>query len=111
MSKDRDTFTAGLNVRRDMFGAAGSDELLESAPDFLQPLEDLVTRYCFGEVWTRPLLDRKIRSMLTMAIVATLNRPNQLKAHVKGAIKNGVSKDEIREGSTTHCFYGTASRA
>lgn len=99
MSKDKeqDTFTEGLKVRRDMFGAAGSDKLLESLPDFLQPLEDLVTRYCFGEVWTRPLLDRKTRSMLTMAVVATLNRPNQLKSHVKGAIKNGVSKDEIRE--------------
>ena len=92
---DHDTFKAGLQVRRDMF--PGSDQALEAAPEFTRPLEELVTRYCFGEIWNRPLLDRRTRSMLTLAVVATLNRPNQLKAHVKGAIRNGVSKDEIRE--------------
>ena len=94
---DHDTFKAGLQVRRDMFGPAGSDQALEAATEFTRPLEELVTRYCFGEIWNRPLLDRKTRSMLTLAILATLNRPNQLKGHVKGAIRNGVSKDEIRE--------------
>ncbi len=94
---NKDTFSAGLAVRRDMFGPALSDQVLESATDFTRPLQEIVTRYCFGEVWTRQLLDRKTRSMLTMALLVALNRPNQLKGHVRGAVKNGVSKDEIRE--------------
>jgi len=92
-----DTFSAGLQIRRDMFGPANSDQVLQSATNFTRPLQELVTRYCFGEVWTRSLLDRKTRSMLTMALLVALNRPNQLRGHVRGAIKNGVSKDEIRE--------------
>ncbi|HKV04360.1 MAG TPA: EthD family reductase [Candidatus Acidoferrales bacterium] len=92
-----DTFTEGLQVRRDMFGPAASDQVLESATDFNRPLQDIVTRYCFGEVWTRPLLDRKTRSMLTMAMLVALNKPNQLKGHVRGAIKNGLTKEHIRE--------------
>jgi len=92
-----DTFSAGLEIRRDMFGPAGSDQVLTSATDFTRPLQEMVTRYCFGEVWTRSLLDRKTRSMLTMALLVALNRPNQLRGHVRGAVKNGVSKDEIRE--------------
>jgi 4-carboxymuconolactone decarboxylase len=93
----KDTFSAGLQVRRDMFGPANSDQALQSATDFTRPLQEMVTRYCFGEVWTRSLLDRKTRSMLTMALLVALNRPNQLRGHVRGAVKNGVSKDEIRE--------------
>jgi len=95
--KNEDTFSAGLQIRRDMFGPANSDQVLQSATDFTRPLQELVTRYCFGEVWTRSLLDRKTRSMLTMALLVALNRPNQLRGHVRGAVKNGVSKDEIRE--------------
>jgi 4-carboxymuconolactone decarboxylase len=93
----KDAFWAGLAIRRDMFGAANSDQVLQNATDFTRPLQEIVTRYCFGEVWTRSLLDRKTRSMLTIALLVALNRPNQLRGHVRGAIKNGVSKDEIRE--------------
>ena len=93
----QDTFSAGLQIRRDMFGSTNSDQVLQSATDFTRPLQEMVTRYCFGEVWTRSLLDRKTRSMLTMALLVALNRPNQLRGHVRGAVKNGVSKDEIRE--------------
>jgi 4-carboxymuconolactone decarboxylase len=93
----RDTFSAGLEIRRDMFGPANSDQVLQTATDFTRPLQEMVTRYCFGEVWTRSLLDRKTRSMLTMALLVALNRPNQLRGHVRGAVNNGVSKDEIRE--------------
>jgi 4-carboxymuconolactone decarboxylase len=57
----------------------------------------MVTRYCFGEVWTRPALDHKTRSMLTLALLTALGKQNQLRVHVKGAIQNGVSKEEIRE--------------
>lgn len=94
---DADLFEAGLEIRRAMFGPEGADKALESANDFTRPLQEIVTRYCFGEIWNRPPLDRKTRSMLTLAILATLGRPNQLKTHVRGAIANGVGKDEIRE--------------
>jgi len=97
MSEDQDTFAAGMNLRREMFGPAGAEQKFAATTDFTRPLEEMVTRYCFGEVWQRPPLDRKIRSMLTLAVVATLSRPNQFKGHVRGAIKNGVSKEEIRE--------------
>lgn len=97
MANDQDTFTAGMNLRREMFGPAGAEQKFAATTDFARPLEEMVTRYCFGEVWQRPPLDRKIRSMLTLAVVATLSRPNQFKGHVRGAIKNGVSKEEIRE--------------
>jgi 4-carboxymuconolactone decarboxylase len=92
-----DTFATGLQIRRDMFGAANSDKVLESATDFNRTLQELVTSYCFGEVWTRPQLDRRTRSMLTMALLVALNKPTQLKGHVRGAVQNGVTKDEIRE--------------
>ena len=94
---NKDTFSAGLQIRRDMFGLANADQVFEKATDFNRTLQELVTRYCFGEVWTRSLLDRRTRSMLTMALLVALNRPNQLKGHVRGAIKNGVTKEEIRE--------------
>jgi 4-carboxymuconolactone decarboxylase len=94
---NKDMFSAGLQIRRDMFGPANSDQVLQNATDFTRPLQEMVTRYCFGEVWTRSLLDRKTRSMLTMALLVALNRPNQLRGHVRAAVKNGVSKEEIRE--------------
>jgi 4-carboxymuconolactone decarboxylase len=93
----KDTFSAGLQIRREMFGPANADQAVLNATDFTRPLQEIVTRYCFGEVWARSPLDRKTRSMLTMALLVALNRPNQLRGHVRGAIKNGVSKEEIRE--------------
>jgi 4-carboxymuconolactone decarboxylase len=92
-----EVFEAGMQIRREMFGPAQSDQVLQNATDFNRTLQELVTRYCFGEVWARPQLDRKTRSMLTMALLVALNKPTQLKGHVRGAVKNGCSKDEIRE--------------
>ena len=92
-----DVFNAGMQIRREMFGPAQSDQVLQSATDFNRTLQELVTRYCFGEVWARPQIDRKTRSMLTMALLVALNKPTQLKGHVRGALKNGCSKEEIRE--------------
>ena len=106
MASEPDTFTAGLNVRRDMFGPEGADKVLENATTFTAPLQDFITRYCFGEVWNRPPLDRKTRSMLTIAILAVLSRPNQLKVHVRGAIANGVTPEEIREVLLHVMIYG-----
>ena len=93
----QDTFAAGLAIRRDMFGVEGAERQIEAATDFTRPLQDMVTRYCFGEVWSRPTLDRKTRSMPTLALLTALGKQNQLRVHVRGAIQNGVSKEEIRE--------------
>ena len=90
-------FAAGLDVRRAMWGREGADGQIEAASDFIWPLQDVVTRYCFGETWTRPKLSRKVRSMITMAMLVAMARPHELRVHVRGAIANGVSKDEIQE--------------
>ena len=87
----------GLSIRRDMFGAEAVDKAWAAADDFSRPFEELVNQYCFGEIWGRPGLDRRTRSMLTLSMLTGLNRPNQIRAHVKGAIANGVSKEEIKE--------------
>ncbi|MGD0957072.1 MAG: EthD family reductase [Candidatus Acidiferrales bacterium] len=92
-----ETFAAGLQIRREMFGPALADQVIDSATGFTYPLQEIVTRYCFGEIWTRPPLDRKTRSMLTLAILVALGKPVQLKGHVRGAVANGATKDEIRE--------------
>jgi 4-carboxymuconolactone decarboxylase len=97
MTVKDEAFEAGMKVRRDMFGPAGADQQYENAPNFMKPLQEAVTTYCFGQGWNRPGLDRKTRSMLTLAILVGIGKPNQLRTHVRGAIANGVSVDEIRE--------------
>ncbi|HEU4623728.1 MAG TPA: carboxymuconolactone decarboxylase family protein [Steroidobacteraceae bacterium] len=91
-----DPMQRGRRLREEIFGAEGLKSL-DEADDFQMPLQDMVTRICFGEVWSRPTLSLKLRSMLTVAILAGQSKPDQLKHHVKGAIRNGVSKEEIRE--------------
>ena len=91
-----DAFELGRRLRQEIFGPAGMKSL-DNADDFQMPLQDAVTRICFGEVWSRPALSLKVRSMLTIAILAGQSRPDQLQNHIKGAISNGVSKEEIRE--------------
>jgi 4-carboxymuconolactone decarboxylase len=94
---DQEMFNKGLRIRREMFGEGLAEKLLAAADDFNRPFEDMVTQYCFGEVWGRPGLDRKMRSIITLAMVLALNRPNQVALHVRSSIKHGASKDEIRE--------------
>jgi len=97
MSSDDAAFQRGLEIRREMFGPAGAQERLAAATDFNRPFEEAVTRYCFGDTWARPGLDLRTRSMITLAALAALVRPNQLKAHVRAALRNGVTREEIRE--------------
>jgi 4-carboxymuconolactone decarboxylase len=97
MDRKDTAFEAGMAVRRDMFGPAGAEQRLAQATDFNRPFEELVTRYCFGDTWARPGLDRKTRSLITLAALTALSKPNQLKVHVRGALANGVSAEEIRE--------------
>ena len=87
----------GIEVRRAMWGFEGADGQINAAGDFIWPLQEVVTKYCFGQTWTRPRLSRKVRSMITMAMLVAMARPHELKVHVQGAIANGVTKEEIQE--------------
>jgi 4-carboxymuconolactone decarboxylase len=95
--KNPDLYAQGLQTRRDVLGADYVDAAIASADDFNRPLQELVTQYCWGDVWNRPGLDRRTRSLLNLAMLTALNRPHELKLHVKGALNNGVTKDEMRE--------------
>ena len=92
-----EAFERGLALRCKMFGRAEAQRQIDTATAFTRPLQEWVTRACFGELWQRPDLDLRIRSMLTVAVLAALGRPNQIKLHVKGALANGVTPEEIRE--------------
>jgi 4-carboxymuconolactone decarboxylase len=97
MDRKDSAFESGMAIRRDMFGRAGAEGRLEQATDFNRPFEELVTRYCFGDTWARPGLDRKTRSLITLAALTALTKPNQIKVHVQGALANGATVEEIRE--------------
>ena len=90
-------FDKGLEVRRAVLGAEYVDKSIANADDFSMPFQQLVTEYCWGEIWTRPGLDRKTRSLLNLAMLTALNRPNEVRLHLRGALNNGVSRDEIQE--------------
>lgn len=92
-----ENFDKGLKVRREVLGAEYVDNSIKNADDFNMPMQELVTSYCWGEIWNRPGLDRKTRSFLNLAMLTALNRPHEIKLHVRGAINNGLSKDEIKE--------------
>ena len=94
---DREMYEKGLSIRRDVLGAEFVDNAIKTADDFSRPLQELVTQYCWGEIWGRPGLDRKTRSIINLAMISALNRPHEVKMHVKGAIANGLTKDEIKE--------------
>ena len=94
---DKETFDKGLAIRRAVLGSEYVDKSIAAADDFTRPLQEIVTQYCWGEVWGRPNLERKTRSLLNLAMLSALNRPHEIKLHVRGALNNGVTKDEIRE--------------
>ena len=94
---DRDTYQRGLQIRSAMLGEEYVNQALAGADDFTMPLQDLVTEYCWGAVWGREGLPLKTRSMLNLAMISVLNRPNELRTHIKAALTNGVTRDEIRE--------------
>ena len=90
-------YDTGLAIRHEIFGAEVTNRQIEGASPFLRPMQDMVTADCFGKVWARPGLDRKTRSMLTIAMLIGMGRSHELRIHVKGAISNGVSVDELGE--------------
>ncbi|HEX4109860.1 MAG TPA: 4-carboxymuconolactone decarboxylase [Solirubrobacteraceae bacterium] len=91
------TYDAGLAVRRAVLGDAHVDRAQASADEFTAPLQDLITRYAWGGVWTREGLDRRTRSCITLALLAAQGRENELALHVRGALRNGLDAHEIRE--------------
>lgn len=98
MSKvNQELFDQGLKTRREVLGSEYVDASIKNADDFNMPMQELVTQYCWGDVWNRPGLERRTRSFLNLAMITALNRPHELKLHVRGAINNGLTKDEIRE--------------
>src|SRR5262245_48299767 len=90
-------YERGLAVRRAVMGAAYVDAALRDADALTAPLQELVTEYGWGAVWTRPGLDRRTRSLLTLAMLTALNRPHELKGHIRGALTNGVTRAEVAE--------------
>ena len=94
---DKATFDKGLAIRTQVLGRDYVEAQIKSADEFNRPLQQLVTEYCWGAVWGREGLPLKTRSMLNLAMISILNRPNELRAHLRGALTNGVSKPEICE--------------
>ena len=92
-----ETYDKGLEIRRAVLGSEYVDKATTTADDFNQPMQELVTDYCWGAVWGRPGLPRKTRSLLNLAMLSALNRSPELKLHVRGALNNGVTKKEMAE--------------
>ena len=90
-------FDKGMQIRRAVLGDAYVDKALAGMTDFNRPLQELVTEYCWGAVWGREGLDRGQRSMINLAMISILNRPHELKAHVRGALTNGLTRTQIAE--------------
>jgi 4-carboxymuconolactone decarboxylase len=94
---NEDLYKQGLEIRRAVLGKDYVDKALAGADDFSRPMQELSTEYCWGRVWGRPGLKRRDRSLLNLAMIAALNRPHELRIHVKAALTNGLSRDEICE--------------
>jgi 4-carboxymuconolactone decarboxylase len=94
---NQELFHKGLKIRREVLGAAYVDAAISNADDFSMAMQEHVTQYCWGDIWNRPGLERRTRSLLNLAMITALNRPHELKLHVRGAINNGVTRDEIKE--------------
>ena len=94
---DTNLLDVGLEVRRDVLGAEHVDRSLAQASAFARPMQELVTEYCWGAVWARPGLERKTRSLLNLAMLTALDRPHELRLHIRGALNNGVTAKEIQE--------------
>jgi 4-carboxymuconolactone decarboxylase len=90
-------FERGLAIRKAVLGKEYVERSLASADDFSRPMQELSTEYCWGKVWSRPGLERRDRSLINLGVIAALNRPHELKLHVKAALTNGVTREEICE--------------
>ena len=98
-----EAFKKGLELRRELNGSELIDQFFREADDFILPMQEMVTAHAWGTVWQRPELDRRSRSILNLGMLAALNRPDELAGHIRVSLKNGVTKNEIRE-----CFLQVA---
>jgi len=94
---NKDLFERGLAIRKAVLGDEYVEKSLAAADDFNRPMQELATGYCWGEIWSRPGLERRDRSLINLAMISALNRPHELKLHVRAALTNGVTREEIRE--------------
>ncbi len=94
---DESLFDRGLKIRKEVLGEDYVNKSIAGADDFTRTMAEWSTEFCWGALWSRPGLDRRSRSIANLSMISALNRPNELKLHVKAAIKNGVSRDEIKE--------------
>ncbi len=101
----KDRYDAGLKTRKEVLSAAYVDKAMATVDDFNQPFVDLLNTYCWNDIWNRPGLDRKSRSMLNLAMLIALNRGPELKLHVNGALNNGLTKEQIREVMLQAAIY------
>jgi 4-carboxymuconolactone decarboxylase len=111
---ERERYEAGMKVRRAVLGDAHVDATLEKRNDFNDAFQELITRYAWGEIWSRPGLPHPTRSLITLAMLVALNREDELRMHLNAALKNGVAQDEIREvllQSAIYCGVPAANSA
>ena len=94
---NKELFDKGLEIRKSVLGKEFVENAIKNADDFNMPMQELATEYCWGYVWGRPGLDKRTRSFLNLAMIAALNRPHELKIHVQGALRNGLTRQEIME--------------
>ena len=92
-----DNFEKGMKVRREVLGDQHVDRAELNKDEFTEEFQELITRYAWGEIWTRPGLERKTRSCITLAMMVALNREDEFKLHVRAALNNGLTRDEIKE--------------
>jgi len=104
-------YTAGMKVRREVLGDPYVDRSLKSADELGRPLQEYVTEVAWGTVWSRPGLARKTRSLITVAMLAAINRPHELAIHVRGALRNGCTQEEIVEVMLQAAVYAGAPAA
>jgi 4-carboxymuconolactone decarboxylase len=102
---ERERYEAGLKVRREVLGDAHVDAALAKRNELTETFQDLLTRYAWGEIWSRAGLSRQTRSLLTVVMLVALNREEELRMHLRAALKNGVSHDEVREALLQSAIY------
>ena len=112
MDERSDAFAAGLELRRKMFGPEGAEQAHARASEIGLPPQEYVTEFCFGDVWQRPGLTHRERSMITVAMLMGAGRMNQVRVHLQGALANGVTKEELREiFLQAMCYIGIPAAA
>jgi 4-carboxymuconolactone decarboxylase len=94
---DKDLLARGLETRKQVLGKQYVEQALNNADDFNRPFQEFISEYCWGAIWTREGLPRKTRSLLNLAMLTALNKPHELKLHIRGALTNGVTREEIQE--------------